>query len=589
MNEQAASGRAQAAASANPGRQVVRWVCTKNPFYVISAVLVLTGLRASFDPEAKVFHAWALLGGLAGYTLLLAAMACVLVRLGNVWNDVRTLLLLVVLGFLTISVIFDDVLVKDPRDVLVRNPSVGTVCNCLGLAFAVMVSEGLLRGMRLRLSAWYRAPYYLILGLFFGYPVMLAWTFRGESTPELWWALFGFSPLAGVLFLTLLPAVWKGPSYVSKNGSPWRWPLYPWVLFGVLGLGVCSRSYYLCLSMDAPRFPELNQTIFAPFFWVPFLFAVNLLLLEGGLKARRRSGVRGPLRLALSMPACLIMFTLIGYRHETMYLRFLRLFLESYGGSPLFLTLAGCVGLYALAALRRAPGASGCLAVSLGALSVVGPRSLGLSDLVRPQPGPLVALAVLQGWLAVRRNSSARGIIAVACLVITIGVAIPDRWPIWIQRAAIFHLALLGVLFLGALFDDALARWLRGGSAALLAAAGLWATFGRFDAGPGPSEYVRLYALGLLGLALGYGFLVASRWFFGAALVVALAWLTELAWRGYAHLKLSLAGLDMIAVGLAFFLLAAFISLAKTGALAGFRWLRSCPPYRSSGPLSQGA
>src|SRR5919198_5044870 len=93
---------------------LVRWVATSNPFYVISAGLFLVGLRVSFGAQARDIDAWALMGGLAGYTILLAAAALLLVRFAGVWNDVRTVLLLVVLMFLATSVTFDELLALDP-------------------------------------------------------------------------------------------------------------------------------------------------------------------------------------------------------------------------------------------------------------------------------------------------------------------------------------------------------------------------------------------------------------------------------------------------------------------------------------------
>src|SRR5262245_64209858 len=107
-----------------------------------------------------------MMSGLAGYTLLLAATACVLVRYAKVWDDVRTVLLLVVLMFLATSVTFDELLVLSPGQ--------GVACSVGGLLFALAVSDGLLRTTRLRLPALFRVPYYLILSLFFLYPVALA-------------------------------------------------------------------------------------------------------------------------------------------------------------------------------------------------------------------------------------------------------------------------------------------------------------------------------------------------------------------------------------------------------------------------------
>src|SRR4051794_32745100 len=165
-------------------RGLIRWVCTNNPFYVLSALLVLVGLWVSFGAQARAEQTWALMFGLAGYTLLLAVPACLLVRFGGVWEDVRTVLLLVVLMFLATSVTFDET--------LARNPRLGITCYIVGLIFAVAVSEGMLRGMRLALPGWFRAPYYLRLALFFLYPAALVPLLDRPRGEALQWALFGF-------------------------------------------------------------------------------------------------------------------------------------------------------------------------------------------------------------------------------------------------------------------------------------------------------------------------------------------------------------------------------------------------------------
>jgi hypothetical protein len=59
---------------------VFRWIATNNPFYAISAVLVLWGLWASFGNQNDAIETWLLMGSLAGYTLLFAGTAFVLVR-----------------------------------------------------------------------------------------------------------------------------------------------------------------------------------------------------------------------------------------------------------------------------------------------------------------------------------------------------------------------------------------------------------------------------------------------------------------------------------------------------------------------------
>ena len=198
--------------SLRPARGLLRRLYTSNPFYVISADLVFVGLRMSLETSGTTFETWALMLGIAGYTLLLATTACVLIRLGNVWDDLRTVLLLVVMMFLALSVTFDETLTSNPR--------FGVACDVAGLLFAVFVSEGVLRVIRLRLPALFRVPYYLILSLFFLYPAALVSLLGDPASPALQWALFGFSPLAGLVFLSLLPAIRRGPQYVEQERQP---------------------------------------------------------------------------------------------------------------------------------------------------------------------------------------------------------------------------------------------------------------------------------------------------------------------------------------------------------------------------------
>ena len=66
------------------------------------------------------------------------------------------------------------------------------------------------RGIRLELPSLFRAPYYFILTLFFVYPVALTPLVDRPQSEGLSWALFGFSPAAALVFLTLLPAIRHG-------------------------------------------------------------------------------------------------------------------------------------------------------------------------------------------------------------------------------------------------------------------------------------------------------------------------------------------------------------------------------------------
>ena len=114
--------------------------------------------------------------------------------------------------------------------------------------FALFVSEGLLLALGIGLRFWYRLSYHLFLALFFLYPLAVLPFLVQSWNKFLPWMLFGFSLATSLAVLTLLPAVRRGADYVKNNGTPWRWPYFPWSLFVILGVAAGLRHYYLCLS-----------------------------------------------------------------------------------------------------------------------------------------------------------------------------------------------------------------------------------------------------------------------------------------------------------------------------------------------------
>jgi hypothetical protein len=536
---------------------LIRWVCTSNPFYVLSAGLFLAGLWISFGDPAQAEDTWAMMSGLTGYTLLLAVAAFLLVRFCKVWDDVRTVLLLVVLMFLATSVTFDQVLVLSPRR--------GFACYLGGLLFAVAVSEGLLRGIRLRLPAWYRLPYYLILALFFLYPLALSPLLARPRGETLMWGLFGFSGVAGLVFLTLLPAIRRGPHYVRGNGSPWPWPLYPWSLFGMLGLAVLGRAFLLCWSMQLLDGPERFQSMFGPYFLVLFGLAVAVLILEGGLVSGRRT----VLAAALLVPVGLIGLALVGHRPDPVYQEFLEVFATRLGGDPLYLTLLVSMAFYGYATLRRVPLAVEGLTVALLALAVIGSDTLTRGELVAIRWAPILLAAVLQLGLGLWRRESWRCVVGSGGLVV---VAVLTTGSSNLRTPIGFHLALLAVLVLGAVFNDVLGRLLRIVGAGMVMVACLAVLFVWFDY-PSTLPPWRLvaYPLAMTALLAAYGLWLGHRPSLAIAALLLTCWLGGVGWRGYRALRLVVVGLDYIALSLTLFLLAFLISVGKSGVVS--RWL----------------
>jgi hypothetical protein len=530
-------------------------VCTSNPFYVLSAVLFLYGLRESFADPTRDLDSWALTAGLTVYTLLLAAAALFLVRLAGVWNDVRTVLLLVVLMFLATSVTFDELLALDPAR--------GTWFYLGGFALAVGVSESLLHGLRLQLPVRFRLPYYLILGLFFGYPVALTPLLGNPHGEPLLWALWGFAPVAGLAFLTLLPAARRG---AVSPGGPWPWPYYPWAVFVFLAVAVVGRAFLLCWSFhlfDASG----EQIIFGPYFLVPFGFALAVLVLELGLTAFHRP----TLWAAVAAPAGLIGLAAVGHREDPVYAEFLGHFQNRLWGTPLFVSLLVAAGYYGYAWFRRVPYSAEGLTAVLAALSVIGSESMTFDDLTTPEPLPLVAAGLLQFLLGLTRGS------VIQCLIGTVGLAcattsiLPGGATVTVRATGAGHVAVLGLLLTGGVVRTPAGWWCRLSGVCLATFTLLAAVFARSDFPPWipgwvPTAYPAMVAVVLIlyGLAVPYRFaLVAAGIGVGGWLGVAFV-------RGYRVLREDVTGLDYLATGMVLLPFAVVVSLGKGGAID--RW-----------------
>ncbi|WP_439631272.1 hypothetical protein [Gemmata sp.] len=435
-----------------PRRPLVRWLWTSNPFYVVSAGLFLYGLRESFGAQTREVDTWALMGGLAGYTLLLAAAAFVLVKVAAAWDDVRTVLLLVVLMFLATSVTFDELLVFEPRR--------GALFNIGGLTFAALLSEGILLGLGLRLPALFRVPYHLALALFFLYPIALAELRTGETEAMLW-ALWGFGPAAGLVTLTLLPAARRGAGYLRGTDSPWPWPFYPWSLFVFLAVAVCGRSFLLCWSLHTPQ--AAGELAFGPHFLVPFGFAVAAVVLEIGIAAR---SFRTRLA-ALAMPLGLVALAGLGHQPDAVYREFLGHFTDRLGGTPLFVSLVAAAGFYLIAAARRVPLALDGFVLAVAATAVIGPHSLWLTGATPVRVAPLAAAVAVALTVALVRRDGWRLLLAGAVAAVWLGHL--GWWGYRVLREQVVGLdylaaglALLPVAVLVSLGKSgALARWVR--------------------------------------------------------------------------------------------------------------------------------
>jgi hypothetical protein len=439
---------------------VVSWLYCHNPFYAVSAVLMLYAVRNAYgELEIGTINCWIMMGVLAGYTSVLALIGVLIVRWGKVWEDARSILLLLIVLFLAVSVSADDLFAD------IESAFGGAALLAVGFVFSSVLSEVVLRFAAIRLGAAYRVPYHLLLLLFFAAPWWCSPGLHPRSPAELEWAIFLFPLTAAGLLLCLVPAVRRGPGFVTNNGTPWGWPWFPWAAFGVIIGAVALRTFALCMTFgpSGPIWVYLSgggraiafDTMWGPYFLVPPAFSVLVLLLDGSLVTENRRLTR---RILWGAPAllalCLPMST------GPVFREFLRHFTTSLG-SPLWLAVWLLVGFYSWALCRKAAGAGiGVLAMT-GLLSIVGPQSISFNTLTPPQPWPLLIVGgALLVW-AWRDRSTAIGALSSLVLTAAVWLVVPST-PAAVFRVTIcYHLLWLAVVVLGLAGRDRLAIWLR--------------------------------------------------------------------------------------------------------------------------------
>src|SRR5262249_3814132 len=191
QNFREGSGPMEKSLSVAVPSSIARFLYTHNPFYLIGTLLVLYGAQQSLGQEPTLATSKLLMELLAGYTIALAAAAVLIIRWGQVWDDARTILLVIVLMFFMLSTSMDFHFLFT-----LEEPWPGTWLLAAGWAFSIAISELLLIGLGIRLGVSYRLAYHLILVLLFGYPMLLGWMNYYSHYGALPWALLGF-PAAG--------------------------------------------------------------------------------------------------------------------------------------------------------------------------------------------------------------------------------------------------------------------------------------------------------------------------------------------------------------------------------------------------------
>lgn len=536
----------------------LRYLYARNPFYLLSVCFVFHGTAAWFQNDAALQNPWPLPGLISGYVLALAATAFVIVRFFNVWDDARSIFLILLILFVEMSLCFDDV--------LTRLPDIGKPLLILGLLLAMCVSEGLMLGLRIRLPALFRLPFHLMLSLLFLYPLCLVPGFFDSSRDVniLSWRIYLFSPAVALVLISLLPAIRRGPSYVGNNGTPWNWPWFPWTAIGTVIAGLCIRSYAITLSFDPVLSVGYDEAMklpsaFGGYFLVPILLAAALLLLESGIV----TGNRQIERLAMAVPFACVLLSIPTGSPSAPYAEFLDLFTQRLA-SPVWLTAIASVGFLAYALFRRVNSAEQALVTALLLLSVIGSETLGPKTLVPLQAIPLLLIAGLElGWGLLKADSR-RTLLGVLCSIAALRAATSTVWPSAVGDLVAFQLATAAIIVIGTVFSDPFSHLLRHTGALMLIALAAFASMLPFSA---PAWTVPAYMAALIALSFLYAWSFSNLVYLLSGLAITFAALCTIGWHTYLTLKRlpEWKGVDSFLLAAACLVVATIISVIKGG------------------------
>ncbi|OAI53069.1 hypothetical protein AYO47_05520 [Planctomyces sp. SCGC AG-212-M04] len=446
-----------------------------NPFYAISAMLMLFAVRNAYGQlQIGLINLWAMLGVLGGYTILLALIGVLIVRRGKVWEDARSIFVVLLLLFLAMSLGTDDLFVK------MESPTGGLLLVVGCYLFSILVTEAVFRGVGIRLGWLYRLPYHLLLALFFLAPWWVSPELHPRSADEMEWLVAAYPVVAGLVILSLLPAVRRGVRYMAGNGTPWPWPHFPWIGFGVLIFAHGLRSFAMAMTFG-PRGPiwlpssssfdrsSINfDTMWGPYFLVPFAFGVLLLILEGSLasgnvRVQARVMSAAPLMLLLALPMS------TGPVFEEFLGR-----IVSTVGSPLWLTLIVLWGFYCRAWLSFAPGAGLGVGMTTLLFSLIGPQTTGPGSLTTLSPWPWLVVGAYLLVMSVGL-STVRQAIGAVVMVIGLWAFLPSTGVGDFRNAISLHVLWGAIVVIGLINHDVAARILNGIGAGMfpIAAAGV--------------------------------------------------------------------------------------------------------------------
>ena len=168
-------------------------------------------------------------------------------------------------------------------------------------------------------------------------------------------------------------------------------------------------------------------------------------------------------------------------------------------------------------------------------------------------------------------------------LLLATTLALQDTWFTAWHGAVPIHLLVAALVGVGISFDDWISRSARWAGAAILALAAALIAVGDADwFAESPGWAVMVYPPAVAAVLAAWGYLAGLRGLYAGAALSGALWTAAHSGRLYLQLRHQVVGLNQLAWGLLFFLLAALISLVK----AGF-WQRNLNPRPPDAPQRQ--
>jgi hypothetical protein len=430
-----------------------RFLYTENPFYLISCFLILYGIQLmALNRPTALSRAIVMSSSIGFYAVVMAITVIVVVRLAKVWQDARSIFLVVLIALAAYSSGFDETCVNDPQMAWWFAGAGGVLTLCL--------IESVVRCCRLRLPGAYRMAMYAMFFVFmFAPPIFGGWV-RTRNESAAGWSSVIFSVAFAAAMLLMIPAMRRRGLDLRHNVSPWKWPAYPLAAFFILIVLAGIRVHAIWMSFGFYGRPVR----FEPFLIMPLVFSGLILLAEVDL--RRRKLMR-PCATTAMFASPLLLLAAVNQQGETSLP--IASSLAYYAGSAVNVSLGALIVLLMYLSLARLPRASTMMAAAIVVTAVLMkiPNWMALAGIERWML-LLVAGAYVLVWLWSRISSDARWVLAWTVVSVVFGKMLVDRFEMGLSITLAISFWTAGTMVIAAIYDTELTQAIRNAAATLL-------------------------------------------------------------------------------------------------------------------------